>query len=408
MKILLQTTSQERDIMKDLLAMITNLCQKIEKIETEVQNLKANSQQHDSKNAELRPSADEKQPELKGDVGKLLKTHDITDVAGTSKGVMEKPTPKNTNLNSVFTKPFTPKVQIIDTSAPQTSPHAASLSAPQTSPHAASLHKEKKTYNHISRTYIENLFKIQNFLNQKSKSTTTLEKTQDYLTQKLQVYNKLIAQPKTNPNLVKTCYNYGLLNTVYTYTGEEICGIPEVHKAFLIYKKLTKGNLFFIRFYTAPAEILYDEIKPMIQIVKIGLTWEMIIPEDIGQQPEITRVEIPSFYANKSIIGLSTIIQELANNYLQGNAIWSYYSRDHLMIYANSREIRQADMEEVQKWILSLLKQKATPTTRAIKQGFISEELMTRYCKLVGHKYPDHICSKCNQGDDIIPEVILE
>ena len=75
----------------------------------------------------------------------------------------------------------------------------------------------------------------------------------------------------------------------------------------------------------------------------------MIIPEDRGQQPEITRVEIPSFYANKRIIGLSTIIQELANNYLQGNAIWSYYSRDHLMIYANSKEIRQEDMEEVQK-----------------------------------------------------------
>ena len=65
-------------------------------------------------------------------------------------------------------------------------------------------------------------------------------------------------------------------------------------------------------------------------------------------------------------------------------------------------------MEEVQKWILSLLKPETTPTARAIKQGFISEELMTRYCKFVGHKYPDHICSKCNQGDDIIPEVHLE
>ena len=69
---------------------------------------------------ELRRSADEKQPELKGDVGKLLKTHDITDVAGISKGAMEKPTPKSTNLNNIFTKPFSPKVRIIDTSAPQT------------------------------------------------------------------------------------------------------------------------------------------------------------------------------------------------------------------------------------------------------------------------------------------------
>ncbi|KAG5568513.1 hypothetical protein H5410_064471 [Solanum commersonii] len=38
----------------------------------------------------------------------------------------------------------------------------------------------------------------------------------------------------------------------------------------------------------------------------------MIIPEDIEQQPEIQKSEIPSFYANKRIIGISTIIQELA------------------------------------------------------------------------------------------------
>ena len=82
----------------------------------------------------------------------------------------------------------------------------------------------------------------------------------------------------------------------------------------------------------------------------------MIIPEEIVQQPEIPEIEIPSFYANKRIIGISTIIQELANNYLHGNAIWSYYSRDQLMIYSNSREQREADMDEVQKWILYLLR----------------------------------------------------
>ncbi|WMV46276.1 hypothetical protein MTR67_039661 [Solanum verrucosum] len=130
--------------------------------------------------------------------------------------------------------------------------------------------------------------------------------------------------------------------------------------------------------------------------VGAGLTRDMIIPEDIGQQQEIQEIEIPSFYANKRIIGMSTIIQELANNYLNGNAIWSYYSRHQLMIYSNSRELKQADMDEVQKWILSLLKPEEQPITRAIKKGFISNELLTRYCKLIGHKYPDHICSKCN------------
>ncbi|KAG5616662.1 hypothetical protein H5410_016486 [Solanum commersonii] len=106
---------------------------------------------------------------------------------------------------------------------------------------------------------------------------------------------------------------------------------------------------------TTAAEILYEEIKLPIQVAKIGLTKDMIIPEAIGQQSEIQKIEIPSFYP-KRIIGISTIIQELANNYLNGNAIWSYYSRDQLMIYSNSRELRKANMDEVQRWILSLLK----------------------------------------------------
>ncbi|KAG5594440.1 hypothetical protein H5410_035672 [Solanum commersonii] len=62
-------------------------------------------------------------------------------------------------------------------------------------------------------------------------------------------------------------------------------------------------------------------------------------------------------------------------------------------------------MDEVQRWILSLLKQEERPSTRALKTGFISSELLTRYYKLIGHKYTDHICSKCNGEDNIIPDV---
>ncbi|KAG5576541.1 hypothetical protein H5410_056675 [Solanum commersonii] len=84
--------------------------------------------------------------------------------------------------------------------------------------------------------------------------------------------------------------------------------------------------------------------------------------EDIRQQLEIQEIEIPSFYANKRIIGMSTIIQELANNYLNGN---------------DMEELRQANMDEVQKMILSLLKPDEQPITRALKEGFISNELLT-------------------------------
>ena len=161
-------------------------------------------------------------------------------------------------------------------------------------------------------------------------------------------------------------------------------------------------------FYTAPAEILYEEIKSPIQVIKIGLTRDMIIQEEIEKQAEIPKIEIPNFYANKRIIGIATIIQELANNYLNGNAIWSYYARDKVMIYSNSKELRRTYMEEVQRWILSLLKPEERSTIRALKKKFISEELLVRYCKLIGNKYPDHRCSKCNGEDNVIPDVDLE
>ena len=85
---------------------MTNLCQKVEKIEIEVKELKDNGQQHDQKHAELRRTADGKQPEIEGDDGKLRKTHNNVcsdTAAGTSKRTSEKP--KNTNLNQLFAKP---------------------------------------------------------------------------------------------------------------------------------------------------------------------------------------------------------------------------------------------------------------------------------------------------------------
>ena len=64
---------------------------------------------------------------------------------------------------------------------------------------------------------------------------------QGYITQKCQNYNKLIALPGTSTNLISSCYYYGLLSTVYTITGEELIGIPNIHKRFMDCKRITKG-----------------------------------------------------------------------------------------------------------------------------------------------------------------------
>lgn len=88
--------------------------------------------------------------------------------------------------------------------------------------------------------------------------------------------------------------------------------------------------------------------------------------------------------------------------------MWSYFSREQLMTYSNSKELRQPDMEEARQWIMTLLEPEKQPTTRTIKKEFISEEILTRYCKLIGHKYPDHLCLRCNGENNIILKVQLE
>ena len=174
----------------------------------------------------------------------------------------------NTNMNKLFSKPYSPQNTQKDIFVP-----------PQINTYKASLDSKKQTYNHITRMYIENIYKIQTFLNLNPRAKDTKNPNENYITQYLQGYNKLIAQPGTNPNLVATCYNYGLISTVYTITGHEVAKIPELHKAFLQYKRITKGTLFCLKFYSATTEILYEEIKPTIQFIKVGLTRDMIIPE---------------------------------------------------------------------------------------------------------------------------------
>ncbi|KAG5586253.1 hypothetical protein H5410_046687 [Solanum commersonii] len=359
-----QTDLDNENTIEKILNAMTLFHTKLDTMEKELQQIK--SQQHDAKHAELSPSDDSKIPELEGDDGKHRKTQPnslsnaATGTASTSATKEETKTRYvNTNMTKLFDKPFTPKTQK-DIFIP-----------PQVNTYKESLGQHKQTYNHITRTYIENIHKIQTFLNQNPRSTNTKNPYEDYITQNLQGYNKLIAQPGTNANLVGTCYHYGLLNTVYTATGDEIATIPELHKAFMHYKRITKGTLFYLKFYSAPAEILYDEIKPIIQVIKIGLTREMIIPEKIEKQNEMQKIEIPKFYARKRIIGLATILNELATNYLNGNTIWSYFAREQTMIYSNCRETRPADMEKIRQWVLSLQKPEQKPeqkpTTRAIR-----------------------------------------
>ena len=206
-----------------------------------------------------------KKLDLEGDDEKHLKTQITNEITVTAAGAgdvskgknivtqnkPELPKKKNYNLNQIFSKPYTPNIQKSESSIP-----------PQIHTYSESLNQQKQTYNHITRTYIDNIYTLQKLLNTKPIQSKDLAKQhQGYITQKCQNYNKLIALPDTSTNLITSCYYYGLLSIVYKTTREELTGIPDIYKGFMDYKRITKGQLFYVRFYSAPAGILFDEIK---------------------------------------------------------------------------------------------------------------------------------------------------
>jgi hypothetical protein len=218
--------------------------------------------------------------------------------------------------------------------------------------------------------------------------------------------------PGTNPGLIKTCFDYGLLYTIYTNDGKELVGLPELSTAFRSFQKATKGKLYFLRIYQAPAEILYDEIKKPITVVKLGLTQQVLLPEEVIVQDEIPETEIPAFFAEKRIKNIEGIIDELIKMYAQSYQnqfhVWKYSSRDHTLIYSNSKIRKEADTEEIRKWIITFMKPDDEPATRAIRKGFLSPQLLVKYCKRIGQLYPDHACSKCKGNNSEVPDVSIE
>ncbi|XP_070057060.1 uncharacterized protein [Nicotiana tomentosiformis] len=103
--------------MENLLLAMTTLCKKVKSMDEEIQIIRktASSQQHDSKNTEIRRSELSKIPELEVDVEKHLKTHNslLNTVAGSStasstsakKKEEIKPRYTNINMNNLFSKP---------------------------------------------------------------------------------------------------------------------------------------------------------------------------------------------------------------------------------------------------------------------------------------------------------------
>ena len=144
-----QTEIIEEDTLEKILNTLTTLSMKVDSMGNEIEKLKTNedklksiaTNQLTQQCAELCRSEDIKVPELEGDIGILHKTHNVyqSTIAGTSKGVSGQRY-QNMNLNKIFEKPFTTKIQKDLLNIP-----------PQITTYRDSLNQDKKVNNYTSQ-----------------------------------------------------------------------------------------------------------------------------------------------------------------------------------------------------------------------------------------------------------------
>lgn len=403
MKILLQIISQEiqqNELLQNIMAQLQDMNAKLDQQQAEMNEIKAKARANEELMSELKRQQPELMQEeetrptqglmdLEENHKKIIYNKSIT---GTSKA-------KNINLNHLFDKP-----------QPQLFDKTIHFVPPQIVSYSQALNSEKQIYNHITRTYLKNLSLVCDFLNTKpfqEPKNLFFDKNLGYCTQKLVGINKLVAMPGTNPKLIATAFNYGLLNVVYTQDGEELGAIPEVKAAVRTYLGVTHAKLIYVRFYSAPAEISFDQIKPPIHVVKIGLTRDMIIPEAPVSQQTLPVEDLPKMMQQKRVVNLKIIYEELYKIFTSENPIWKYYSKDQTLIYSMAKIKRDGDLDEVRNWLETIVRPDEQPKTRAIKKDFISEEAKPFMCK-VFNNVSYHQCSHCGGKDDIIPDVTLQ
>ncbi|GKA93371.1 hypothetical protein Tco_0815357 [Tanacetum coccineum] len=148
-----------------------------------------------------------------------------------------------------------------------------------------SLFEKKQDYNYHCKMYLNNFLKLANKLNNEPQKI--INEYEGYSTFAHEKVNQLVGLFNCDPNLIKATYDYGLLHSVYTKDGSELCKIPEVYEQAKYYLKITKATMIYVRFYGAVGEVTFEEIIHTTRLVKMGLTRDFMLIEYDTDGPKV-------------------------------------------------------------------------------------------------------------------------
>ncbi|GKA84111.1 hypothetical protein Tco_0805706 [Tanacetum coccineum] len=213
--------------------------------------------------------------------------------------------------------------------------------------------------------------------------------------------NQLVGLFNCDPNLIKATYDYGLLHSVYTKDGSELCKIPEVYEQAKYYLKITKATMIYVRFYGAVGEVTFEEIIHTTRLVKMGLTRDFILSEKVTKQNQLCFEEIPQYLTKKRAWSLKTMsdaIKEIIKTPFRLN-----FYKLNLIIVSNAREYDTDGPKVLEKIYWKILSPEDMDT-KVFAKNYLSEKGFEYLCKNLYFE-ESHKCRYCGKGETGVPEL---
>lgn len=223
-------------------------------------------------------------------------------------------------------------------------------------------------------------------------------------------YNKLVADINTNPALIKSAYDYGLLQVVYIENIKQLEIFDEgIKRAYMKFKNISKADLIYMRIFSAFAETSTAGIIPKIDMIKFGITYGKLEYEAYRQTITGTNTiiqNIRDFIFRKKAIQLMNMQKELHNT--EGE-IWIYENKANRLIYSPAKNMNVEIKRIVDDWEKKLLCPEFKYEKCGIQQMCITEKSLQILCEICSKQVLSiHRCKNCmSEKREKIEDVVL-
>ncbi|QZH55168.1 putative transactivator factor [chicory mosaic cavemovirus] len=230
--------------------------------------------------------------------------------------------------------------------------------------------------------YLSNMARIMNYLNNQHQNPLEIYSCIDY--------NKLVADEDTDYKLIKSCYEYGLLQVYYIVEPKQIeIFDSEIQRAYYKFRNITKSRMIYMRIYAVFAETYQGKVLPRIEAIKFGITYNKLNHE-ARQQQDVQNID--QMIKQKKALQILNLEKELSNN----DNIWLYSNNMGRIIYSLGNTYNEEVKGIITEWRKKLLIPEYITNKCSIPNPCITDTTLKILCELSKKQLlTNHKCKYC-------------